>query len=91
MVDYCANPTCSKPLHYLNEGRIYFFELREHTAIPFSKLGKIARRREHFWLCGPCSQILSVEKTGESSVHLVAKRMQRGPTAVSVHFDKLAS
>lgn len=57
MVNCCANANCGKPLLYLREGRIFLFEvatgLRDSNGIP-------ERRLEHFWLCGACSENLSL-------------------------------
>jgi hypothetical protein len=71
MVDQCANPHCCKPLHYLNEGRIYVFETRDRSTR--SSTEEAACRREHFWLCGSCSPSMSLEKTLESAVRLVPR------------------
>jgi hypothetical protein len=71
MVDQCANPHCCKPLHYLNEGRIYVFETRDRSTR--SSAEEEACRREHFWLCGSCSQSMSLEKTPECAVRLVPR------------------
>jgi len=46
MVNQCANPECRRELHYLRDGKIYLFVLSTKTG---------SKRREHFWLCGPCS------------------------------------
>ncbi len=72
MVSHCFNPKCRKPLLYLREGKIYVFELRDPAALP-SKRGSLARRLEHFWLCGPCSEAFRMEKAGDNSVRVIAK------------------
>lgn len=62
MVSSCANPNCSKPLHYLREGRVFVFDLPDPNAPAFA--GRNARRMQHFWLCGECCltlQVLQVE------------------------------
>lgn len=75
MVNHCANPKCSKPLHYLREGRIFVFEAND-------KDGEAPiRRMEHFWLCGECSQTLRLEKTRQG-VQIV---MKREVTRATVH------
>jgi hypothetical protein len=57
MVNFCANTNCGKPLLYLREGRIFLFEvatgIRDSNGIP-------AHHLEHFWLCGGCSEKLSL-------------------------------
>lgn len=55
MVSYCANPGCSKPLHYLRDGRIYVFDASVANTRPGHKR---ERRLEHYWLCGACVQTL---------------------------------
>ena len=62
MVNQCANPQCAKPLHYLREGRVYIFDMPDTNAPAESKR---SRRMEHFWLCGPCSQLMLIEQTAE--------------------------
>jgi hypothetical protein len=69
MVNNCANPQCAKPLHYLREGRIFVFDMPDESA---AADGKRARRLEHFWLCGACSQIMRVERAADG-VRLVEK------------------
>jgi hypothetical protein len=58
MINKCANPMCSKPLHYLREGRVFVFDAESGSNKPI-------HRMEHFWLCGACCQTLSLEKTGQ--------------------------
>jgi hypothetical protein len=57
MLAKCANPSCSTPLVYLREGKIF---MMDHAPDPSSnsetaKQPKPSNRIEHFWLCGPCS------------------------------------
>lgn len=71
MVSHCANPKCAKPLHYLREGRIFVFDVvgRDSEAN-----GKRARRMEHFWLCGTCSQTMVMEQTADGVRAVPRKR-----------------
>jgi hypothetical protein len=70
MVNQCANPNCCKPLHYLREGRIFVFDLPDpSTPAP----GGRARRLQHFWLCGPCSEIMVMEQTSEMEIQVRVK------------------
>lgn len=62
MVSNCANPKCGKPLHYLRDGRIFVFDVPDKNA---GAGGKRARRLEHFWLCGSCSQTLAMEQSAD--------------------------
>jgi hypothetical protein len=70
MVNQCANPNCCKPLHYLREGRIFVFDLPDpNTPAP----GGRARRLQHFWLCGPCSETMVMEQTSEMEIQVTVK------------------
>jgi hypothetical protein len=55
MVTNCANPSCSVPLRYLRDGRLFQFEVRSRT-----KFRKLFRQVAHFWLCGRCSSTLTL-------------------------------
>jgi hypothetical protein len=59
MMNTCANPKCAKPLHYLREGRIFIFEVSGGAV---GDNGKPLRRIEHCWLCGDCSQRLTMKQ-----------------------------
>ncbi|MGC2639861.1 MAG: hypothetical protein WA294_21960 [Acidobacteriaceae bacterium] len=61
MVNNCANPKCGKPLHYLRDGRVFIFDVPGKIAAN----GKRARRIEHFWLCGTCSQTLAMKQSSD--------------------------
>jgi hypothetical protein len=69
MVSHCANPRCSKPLHYLREGRIFVFDVATGQV---DKSGKRSRRMEHYWLCGDCSRTLAMEQSVDG-VRVVAR------------------
>ena len=75
MVNQCANPSCCKPLHYLREGRIFVFDLPDPNA-PVSISGERARRLQHFWLCGPCSEAMVLEQTSESHIRVALKSLK---------------
>jgi hypothetical protein len=72
MVNSCANPTCSKPLHYLREGRIFVFDVPETPAIKRMD-GARGRRMEHYWLCGDCAQTLMLKHSIEEGVKLLSR------------------
>src|SRR5215467_13550010 len=56
MLSKCANPSCSTPLVYLREGKIFMMVTPSRLAeAPTPKLPKEPSRIEHYWLCGPCS------------------------------------
>ena len=69
MVSHCANSRCSKPLHYLREGKIFVFDVASGDA---DKTGKRSRHMEHYWLCGECSRTLAMEQSPEG-VRVVAR------------------
>lgn len=54
MLSKCANPGCSQLFRYLGEGRLFQVE----RTLPDN--GKSARKIEHYWLCGQCSQDMRV-------------------------------
>lgn len=62
MLAKCANPDCSTPLVYLREGKIFMMDgsvVRKRTEqgeAPAKPSGHV----EHFWLCGPCSEHLTL-------------------------------
>ena len=70
MVNHCANPECSKPLHYLREGEIFAFEVFEKT----SSNSASTRRVEHYWLCGECSQKLLLQRTQDAELKLIPRK-----------------
>ena len=72
MVNQCANPNCGKPLHYLREGRIFVFDLPDPN-VPVPAPGGRARRLQHFWLCGPCSETMVMEQTSEMQIQVAVK------------------
>jgi hypothetical protein len=55
MLSKCLNPACSTPFRYFRDGRIFNLE----TSVSSNSDGT-ARRREFFWLCGPCSTTMKV-------------------------------
>jgi hypothetical protein len=53
MLSKCANPECTNTLHYLRAGKVFKVETEGPVLVNDRKP---ARRVEHFWLCGPCSE-----------------------------------
>lgn len=65
MVSKCANPACSAPLLRLREGKLFQFEVRSISVPcedpPGSEHGEAPTRQiAHYWLCGPCSERMSL-------------------------------
>jgi hypothetical protein len=78
MVNHCANPQCCKPLHYLREGRVYVFDVTRSAA---GNSERTARRMEHFWLCGVCSETYFLEQVEDRTVR-ISPRIQRPVSSV---------
>ena len=82
MLAKCANPTCSTPLVYLREGKIFMveqqpkFEVLSEVAKP-----KPSNRVEHFWLCGPCSNEMTITYDRLRGVEIVRKAVGKAPLA----------
>lgn len=55
MLSKCLNPACSTPFRYFRNGKIFNLEMSS-----FSGSQGNERRREFFWLCGPCSTTMKV-------------------------------
>jgi hypothetical protein len=96
MVSKCANPACSTPFHYLREGKIFRVEVEVTPAVEettdLSDAGKIPflvaprkpnRKLEHFWLCGPCSQKMSLMFDKDSGVSVIPKPQTRATAAAA--------
>jgi hypothetical protein len=66
MVTKCANPTCSIPLRYLRDGRLFQFEVRSR-----GESRRLSRQVAHFWLCGNCSSSLTLVFDPASGVRVV--------------------
>jgi hypothetical protein len=82
MLAKCANPSCSTPLVYLREGKIFMVEPPQsqfdlHGAVPIKH--KLLNRVEHFWLCGPCSSELTLKYDRQSGVEVVRKVVKKLP------------
>ncbi len=72
MVDYCANPKCMKPLHYLREGTVYIFEALD---VDFGEPN--GHRLEHYWLCGDCASTYLLERAGNKELRLAPKKSRQ--------------
>ena len=76
MLAKCANPSCSTPLVYLREGKIFMVETAQtHTGVDGAILisSKASNRIEHFWLCGPCSLEMTLTYDRQHGVEVVRK------------------
>lgn len=68
MVNFCANPECGKPLHYLREGRVFVFRVTRDGAGE-----EVSHPLEHFWLCGDCAQSKTLALDATGAVKTVVK------------------
>jgi hypothetical protein len=83
----CANPKCAKPLHYLRDGRIFIFNV---PGDGIGDDGKPLRRVEHYWLCGACSQCLTMKQFPEG-VRAVPRELRPMGRPAGLHFMAVAS
>ena len=79
MLSKCANPSCSTPLVYLREGKIFMMEQSQQPHVrpegPVLVKPQTHNRIEHFWLCGPCSVEMTVIYDDGVKVLPKAKRL----------------
>jgi hypothetical protein len=77
MLSKCANPSCSTPLVYLREGKIFMLEAPpKPVAVDSTDAPKLMNRVEHFWLCGPCSALMTMAYDGKKGVQVVPKQFR---------------
>jgi hypothetical protein len=80
MLSKCANPSCSTRLIYLREGKLFAVQPTGRPKLSHPKLtpqgpilAKPSNSVEHFWLCGPCSERLTLVYDVEIGVRVTAK------------------
>jgi hypothetical protein len=90
MLSKCANPSCSTPLIYLREGKVFAMQSADRSALTQPRvaqqgpiLAKPSGRVEHFWLCGPCSESLTLVYDIEGGVRVTPKDAGRPRAAAS--------
>ncbi|HEY1937835.1 MAG TPA: hypothetical protein VGJ33_07875 [Candidatus Angelobacter sp.] len=84
MLAKCANPSCSTPLVYLREGKIFMIEGPGQLNVTNSPSApKSPNRVEHFWLCGPCSSQMTVTSDRKRGVQVVPKSARAFRAAAS--------
>jgi hypothetical protein len=84
MLAKCANPSCSTPLVYLREGKIFTVEGPQVKSEPKEAAParpKSPARVEHFWLCGPCSSEMTITYDRQRGVQVVRKALRQPPRA----------
>lgn len=85
MLAKCANPSCSTPLVYLREGKIFMVESPQsplNLVDPLPTKLKVANRVEHFWLCGPCSSEMTLTYDRQRGVEIVRKVVGKAPISL---------
>ena len=65
MLHKCANPACPNRFRHLNLGKLFqvetqFFPLSVSRHLTTKRRPRSARRIEHYWLCDPCSLLLTL-------------------------------
>ena len=94
MLHKCANPECSTPFRHLREGKLF---LAENECLPRARkrarsprTSASLRRMEHYWLCGECSQQLTLAFDSEQGMitvplkSLPARKAPRSETATDI-------
>jgi len=85
MLAKCANPSCSTPLVYLREGKIFMVESpqSQHALLGATPIKpKAANRVEHFWLCGLCSSERTLTYDRQRGVKIVRKVVGKAPLSL---------
>ena len=65
MLHKCANPACSNRFRHLNLGKLFqletqFFPMPVSRYLTTKRRTRSPRRVEHYWLCDPCSLLLTL-------------------------------
>jgi len=61
----CANPACSNRFRHLKLGKLFqvekpFLPVSLSRFLTTKRRTRTARRTEHYWLCDPCSLLLTL-------------------------------
>jgi len=81
MLSKCANPSCSTPLIYLREGKIFVVEHGPQPRVQQGPMLVTGTHLEHFWLCGPCSVEMTIIYDQNKGVIVVPKSHARRAVA----------
>ena len=80
MLAKCANPSCSTPLIYLREGKIFMIESPHTDKDGVTHIRpKSPNRVEHFWLCGLCAAQMTLTYDRQRGVEVVRKDVSTVP------------
>ena len=90
MLSKCANPSCSTPLVYLREGKIFMMENASGPQAADSSSGQLSSpsRVEHFWLCGPCSAGMTLVYDRNLGVRVLPKPVRQPGQRIADTPDK---
>jgi hypothetical protein len=81
LLSKCANPDCVATFRYLQQGKL--FRLEKERTKDFSQ----SPEPEYFWLCGNCSETISLRLNQDCKVVMVAMIAKEAPG--SSHFVAL--
>ena len=85
MLTKCANPSCSASFRHLQDGRLFLLETDRTQRSSESKAA------EYFWLCKPCSVVMTLRLTQDGRVMATGlrKAIRNGlqPALISVNRD----
>jgi hypothetical protein len=78
MLSKCANSACNAKFRYLGEGKVFAVEHRSTTYArqtgADSEFEQIRREFRCFWLCSDCSQLLTLQASGDGGVRLAPSK-----------------
>jgi hypothetical protein len=74
MLSKCANPSCSTPFIYLREGKIFLTKPMVDPSTAQENAATQVARLEYFWLCGPCSEDLTLVEDRALGTRVVSKK-----------------
>jgi len=77
MLSKCSNPACPTTLVYLREGKIFAIQPNESDPAR----AKPVNRVEHFWLCGPCSEQMTLVRDANGQVRVTPKAFKAARAA----------
>jgi len=80
MLNKCASPSCSTPLVYLRDGKIFRMEQPQEPQPAGNSVQPkkaLPARVEHFWLCGPCSAEMTLVCDRTAGVRVIRKKSKQ--------------
>jgi hypothetical protein len=78
VVSKCANPVCRAKFQYLYTGKLFAIEYRSYRrddgSDPAPEFTKSFDPLRYFWLCQPCSQVMTIQASAGGGIRLAASR-----------------